>query len=88
MYRWVHPSQRGFTSTRQLAQNVVIMDTVLRGLGVAADPVLHPVFLVLAIINVANTSVHRLCLCKCLVRVCVCVWAGTSGVRVKWVVGR
>ena len=48
----------------------------------------HSVFLVLAIINVANTSVHRLCLCECLVRVCVCVWAGTSGVRVKWVVGR
>ena len=50
----------------------------------------HPVFLVLAIGNVANTSVHRLCLCrfqsvcKCL----VCVWAGTIGVRVKWVVGR
>ena len=50
----------------------------------------HPVFLVLAIGNVANTSVHRLCMCrfqsvcKCL----VCVWAGTIGVRVKWVVGR
>ena len=41
---WIHPAQRGFTLGRQLVQDVLIVDTVSRGVSMAARADLLPVF--------------------------------------------